>query len=84
MDGDAITALVESWQGAEAIEVTPYRDEPSIATITLTPRGGDTITLKMLATTPELILARAELGIRYHFSAEQAAALLPNLTTELK
>lgn len=73
---DNITALLDAWKFAAATSVKPYDG-----------RKGDTINIQLrdeekplqfllTALTPDLILARPELGVEYHFPAELADKLL--------
>lgn len=73
---DNITALLDAWKFAAATSVKPYDGNK-----------GDKITLQfkdtakplqflLTALTPDLVLARPELGIEYHFPAELADKLL--------
>lgn len=74
---DALNEFVDAWRQAQAVQVDRYTGEASRGTITIS-FGGDAAPLEflLLETEPELVLARADLGLRYHLTAEQARRLL--------
>jgi hypothetical protein len=73
---DRINALVAAWRHARAVRISAYQGETAQATIAVAFADGGHIEMEVLARTPELILGRRDLGLRYHFTAEQADKLL--------
>jgi hypothetical protein len=77
LSADAIQTLIDAWQNAAALWVKPYAKGTPQGSITVqltTP--AQTLHFDIMARQPELILARPDLGLQYHFSAESAKALL--------
>jgi len=74
---DALNAFVDGWRGAQAVEVDRYGGEAARGKLGVSFEG-DAAPLEflLLETEPELVLARADLGLRYHLTAEQAKRLL--------
>lgn len=76
---DAINGLVSAWRHVRALQISRYQSDVADvaeAEIKLSFADGDEMVLEILARQPELILGRRELGLRYHFSAEQGERLL--------
>lgn len=74
---DAIRQLIDTWQRASALYVRRYATTAADETINVTTGAGKaTITFKISSHTPDLILARPDLGIQYHLSNDQEASLL--------
>jgi hypothetical protein len=71
-----IKALIDAWVGAQALEVSQYGSDVAESNIELFFADGAKMELEILARHPELILGRRDLGLRYHFSADQAEHLL--------
>ncbi len=83
---DNITALLDAWKFAAATSVKTY-DGSKGDKITLQFKDADTpLQFLLTALTPDLVLARPELGIEYHFPAELADKLLtlPKETAQQK
>lgn len=73
---DQVTRLLDGWRLASALEIKPY-DGKGGEPITLTLRDtGHPLELLVTSRQPDLVLARPELGIQYHFDAATAAQLL--------
>ncbi len=74
---DDIQVLVDEWQQVQALRVSRYQDDKPQGEIRIT-LGKDTapFKLQLLQQDPELILGRKDIGMRYHFSDEQAQHLL--------
>jgi hypothetical protein len=73
---DQVTRLIDAWKLASAVQVKPY-DGNEGETITIEPGGEEApITLLITARTPDLVLARPELGIEYHLAESGAEELL--------
>ncbi len=74
---DAISALIDNWQKASAVSVTPYHADSSSAQgeidITLL---GQALHFSIVSTTPDLVLARPEKGVQYKFYVNQVDQLL--------
>lgn len=74
---DAVPTLVNEWTHAQALEVKPYQAANAQAQVTLRLQGQpQPLRFEVLAYTPELILARPDLGVQYHLVAELAERLL--------
>ncbi|MGM0593617.1 MAG: DUF4340 domain-containing protein [Pseudomonadota bacterium] len=73
---DDIARLIDAWRYASALQVKPY-DESEGEAVTIRLQGEKRpVKLLITAREPDLILARPELGIQYHFPAESATELL--------
>jgi hypothetical protein len=74
---DVLNGFVDEWQRAQAIEVDRYEGGASQGKITISFDGGAApLEFLLLQTEPEPVLARADLGLRYHLAPEQAQHLL--------
>lgn len=69
-------ARIDAWQQVAALWVGDYNQQPAQAEVTLTLDSGESLRLLMLSTTPELILARADLALEYHLPAQAFAQLV--------
>lgn len=72
---DQAVALVDSWRHAQAVAVERYDGNKGKA-ITIELAGGERYAFLVTAESPELIVARPELGIQYHLAGSSAARLL--------
>jgi hypothetical protein len=78
----AVRQLLVYWQQASALYVRPYAPKPASSRITLELANSETpIVFELLADKPELILARPDLGIQYHFSQAIGERLLEFMET---
>ncbi|MGE0370421.1 MAG: DUF4340 domain-containing protein [Gammaproteobacteria bacterium] len=74
---DALNEFVDAWRQAQAVELDRYAGEPSRGLIKVSyDSGAAPIEFLLLEAEPELVLARADLGLRYHLTPEQARRLL--------
>jgi len=74
---DAAQTLVDEWREAQALRVSPYQDDKALGAVKITfDKQAKPLTFEILARDPELILGRADIGIRYHISNEQAESLM--------
>jgi hypothetical protein len=75
---DTLNGFVDEWQRTQAVEVDHYEGGgASRGKITISFEGGAApLEFLLLQTEPEPVLARADLGLRYHLTAEQAQHLL--------
>jgi len=73
---DELNGLVDEWRHARAMQVSTYQGDTAESMIDIAFTDGSHIELELLARSPELILGRRDLGLRYHFTAEQAERLL--------
>ncbi|MCC6207089.1 MAG: DUF4340 domain-containing protein [Gammaproteobacteria bacterium] len=74
---DAFNEFVDAWRAAQAVQVDRYAGEESRGAITVSfEDGAAPLEFLLLETDPELVLARADLGLRYHLTPEQAQRLL--------
>ncbi len=74
---DAINGFVEEWRRAQAIMIDRFQGGSSQGTIAVSLEGSTApLEFLLLETEPELVLARADIGLRYHFTADQAQRLL--------
>jgi hypothetical protein len=73
---DQVTRLLDNWKLASAIQVKVY-DGRQGDPVTLQLKGDDQpLTLLVTARKPDLVLARPDLGIEYHFPEESAGQML--------
>lgn len=76
VSADHITRLLDGWKYASAMQVKGY-DGRSGEAVTVTLEGKSSpLNFLLTAREPDLVLARPELGLQYHFPAESAAELL--------
>ena len=74
---DAIQQVVDSWQNASALYVRPFKGSQSGEAVTLELSGmPEPLTFRILSRSPELVLARPDQGIEYHFTADMEKGLL--------
>ncbi|MEN8204619.1 MAG: DUF4340 domain-containing protein [Pseudomonadota bacterium] len=73
----AIKALVAQWQAANALYLRRYEGAAASGSITLKYADNrETVTLHIIEQEGELVLARPDWGIQYHFSANMRDTLL--------
>lgn len=73
---DQVTQLIDNWKHASALEVKPYGGADG-EKITLTLKGQEQpLELLLTAREPDLVFARPELGLEFHFDAASASELL--------
>jgi hypothetical protein len=73
---DQVTRLIDAWKFASAEQIKPY-DGNEGETITIEPNGEEApITFLLTSRSPDLVLARPELGIEYHLAESSGEALL--------
>ncbi len=75
--------VVENWQNASAHWVQTYDGAETLAEVTVTLMDGQVLHFIATAIQPQLVLARPELQLQYHLSADRSVHLLPgwNLDT---
>ncbi len=74
---DEVNRWVERWRLLRALGVERHREQNAAPAIELTLEGRpEPVRVLVLATEPELLLARPDLGLRYRLPTAQAAALL--------
>ena len=77
LTADAIQTLLDAWRTTTALWVKHYAPGNAQGSITVQVKEpAQTLHFDIMARQPELILARPDLGLQYHFSAESAKALL--------
>jgi hypothetical protein len=82
LSGDDLIRWLDEWRYAQAIDIAalphdqPSTENPAGDRIEIQFQGQDPIRFLVIATTPDLVLARADAGLSYRFSAEQAQRLL--------
>lgn len=80
ISSDRINAFVEEWRHARALSVEKAQGKPvrEHVTISFDGDGGkaQTLTLGVVARTPELVLRRDDEGLEYHFPEETGKRLL--------
>ena len=76
------SSVVKHWQNASAQWVQPYDGNETPSEVTVTLGDGHTLNFIITATQPQLVLARPELQLQYHMSAERGAQLLPGWNPE--
>ncbi len=73
---DRVTALLDNWRLASALEIKPYDGKPG-ERVTIHIAGVEQpLVLLLTSREPDLVLARPELKIQYHLDASSAAKLL--------
>jgi len=76
-ESDRLVALAQNWQQAQAITLRAYHAAKSLGTVRITTTADKVpLAFRITAYQPELVLARPELGIEYHLSANAKARLL--------
>lgn len=76
-DAEAVAGLVEAWQQAQALRITAASPEAGRDSVTVYfGDGAAPLTFHVRRSDAELILAREDIAMRYHFPASQAEALL--------
>lgn len=73
---DDLSRWVEQWRSAAAARVGPLARGKALAQIRIGLKAGGTLTLAVLARGPELVLARPDEQLQYHFLAEAGKRLL--------
>lgn len=73
---DDINRWVDDWRLASAVRVEPYTKGKVQAEIRVSLKESGTLSFGILARAPELVLARPDEKLQYHFSAETAKRLL--------
>ncbi|HFQ92072.1 MAG TPA: hypothetical protein ENK29_04250 [Chromatiales bacterium] len=72
-------ALTQAWLHAEASQVTPFEGGSGQGEIVLRlSREPGELRLLLLQRSPELVVARRDIAMRFHFPAEQTRRLLPD------
>jgi hypothetical protein len=73
---DDLLRWVDQWRLASSILTQPQTSAPVRTRLEIDLRGGCTVTLGVIATTPDLVLRREDERLDYHFPARLAAVLL--------
>jgi len=73
---DQVTRLIDNWKLASALEIKPYDGKPGEKVALKLAGVEQPLELLLTAREPDLILARPELGVQYHFDAASAETLL--------
>jgi len=74
---DAVQNLVDEWREAQALRVSRYQGDKAKGVVKITLDKQTTpLAFEILERDPELILGRADIGMRYHISDEQAERLM--------
>ena len=82
---DAAMKLVDAWRFGRALEVSAYSGEGAEEeTVVLTLAEGAELRFSILQRTPQLILARPDLGLRYHMGDEGRGLLSLEATPEVE
>jgi hypothetical protein len=82
LSGDDLSHWLDEWRYAQAIDITPLSQDklatkaPGMNRIGLHLQDREPIHFLIIATTPDLVLARPDTGLSYRFSPEQAHRLL--------
>ena len=82
---DVLQVLIENWQNATALLTRRYEDGAIGETVTMHTRDSDQpLVLRIVARTPDLVLARPDWGIQYQLPGSEADSLftLPQPTPE--
>jgi hypothetical protein len=73
---DDLIRWIEGWRLASATRVEPYVTGKALAEIGIRLKDGRTVALGVLAREPELVLARPDEQLQYHFRSEMGQHLL--------
>lgn len=73
---DEINSLLSEWRHARAQQVSQYQPAENVGKIKLLFANEEALEFEILSREPELILGRSDLGLRFHFSADQGKRLL--------
>ena len=76
LGADERNAWAERWRQALAVRAARHDGKPAEGEVKVELKDGGTLTFGILQREPELVLLRADEGIRYHFFAETAKRLL--------
>lgn len=72
-----LDGLVTRWRRARALDVKPYAGSGHHASVTVTfDKGRSPLTFEIVSEKPELVLARPDIGMAYHFPESEAGKLL--------
>ena len=75
--GSALDAFADRWHRARALDVEPApAGAASSGTVTVETAAGPPLVFDIAQRSPELILARRDLGVAYHFPASETVKLL--------
>jgi len=73
---DAIVGWVQHWRHAQALRAGPLTSSPGREVVRIQLEDGRTLSLAIMQREPELVLARLDENIRFHFPADTARQLL--------
>jgi hypothetical protein len=73
---DDIVIFLDAWRGAQALQVTRYQGLPEQGRVTAVLQDGRRVGFIIVQREPELILARPDVGLRYHLGSGAAQRLL--------
>jgi hypothetical protein len=73
---DDLARWVENWRLASALRVAPLAPRPALGEVRIDLKSGGSVKLAILQSTPELVIAREDEGLQYHFPAAIAQRLL--------
>lgn len=73
---DDVLRWIDAWRHAAALWAEPYSATEPLETIKMELRDGKPLTLLVLQKSPEVIIARPDEKLRYHFAAETGKRLL--------
>ncbi len=76
LPADAPQQLVDEWRNARALWVEADTDATAQGSVRITHDGAAEIEYRIISREPDLVLARPDIKLRYHFTAEQAQRLL--------
>lgn len=78
VSADAVTALVDAWRHAQALSVRTLASAPTnAASVTVRLAGNpDPIRFEVVQDKQEVVLARTDVGVAYHFTPATGARLL--------
>jgi hypothetical protein len=79
---DDFARWAEDWRGATALRVEPYGGRKPIESIQVRLKDGASLTLNVLAREPELVIARVDEKLQYHFHPDAAKRLFSPPGTE--
>lgn len=75
LDDEKLREIVEAWQHAHAVEITPFAEKPPKAPEILVETDLGMVRFRLLAKTPETLLLREDLKLQFHLLPETAEKL---------
>lgn len=75
LGADAIVQLVNAWRDAQAISISEYEDTAPAERVRIEMEKQEALDFLIVSPPPQLILARADLGLQYHIGDYEAGRM---------